>query len=113
MSESSRQDNQGGRPAGDTSSPNGLAAARDALDAAAQLKEPNRAGKLEREFVDLAHQATDSNDAFKSLLDGVHTLIHTLPPLVRALDAVGQIHPFLAGGRRPPALLVFILRMLM
>ncbi|KAH9856043.1 hypothetical protein C2E23DRAFT_948603 [Lenzites betulinus] len=30
------------------------------------------------------------------LMDGVNTLVESLPPLVRALDAVAQIHPFLA-----------------
>ncbi|PIL33406.1 hypothetical protein GSI_04028 [Ganoderma sinense ZZ0214-1] len=30
------------------------------------------------------------------LLDGVNSLVHSLPPLVKALDAVAQIHPFIA-----------------
>ncbi|KAI0356357.1 hypothetical protein OH77DRAFT_1503798 [Trametes cingulata] len=73
-----------------------LEAARNALDAAAQLKDPGRAGRLERRVVDAADQAMDSGDAFKTLLEGVNTLLHTLPSLVRALDAVAQIHPFLS-----------------
>ncbi|KAM5542915.1 hypothetical protein V8D89_003299 [Ganoderma adspersum] len=30
------------------------------------------------------------------LLDGVNSLVHSLPPLVKALDAVAQVHPFIA-----------------
>ncbi|KAI0371099.1 hypothetical protein BV20DRAFT_211321 [Pilatotrama ljubarskyi] len=78
------------------SSRDGLEAAKNALEAAAQLEPPGRAGRLEHRFVDLADQAMGNGDAFKTLLEGVNTLIHTLPPLVRALDAVAQIHPFLA-----------------
>ncbi|EIW54518.1 uncharacterized protein TRAVEDRAFT_74546 [Trametes versicolor FP-101664 SS1] len=73
--------------------------AQDALDGAVQPSEPGRAGRLEGEFVDkvnAAGQASSSSDGLGVLMDGVNGLVESLPPLVRALDAVAQIHPFLA-----------------
>ena len=32
------------------------------------------------------------------LLDGNNSLVHSLPPLVKALDAVAQVHPFIASA---------------
>lgn len=46
--------------------------------------------------VNAAGQASSSSDGLGILIDGVNGLVESLPPLVRALDAVAQIHPFLA-----------------
>ena len=32
------------------------------------------------------------------LLDGINLLVHSVPPLVKALDAVAQVHPFIASA---------------
>ncbi|KAI0629070.1 hypothetical protein C8Q77DRAFT_1161714 [Trametes polyzona] len=76
-----------------------LEEAQVALDGVSRLHEPSRAGQLEQGFVDTvntAGQATDSSDGLSILIDGVKTLVESLPPLVRALDTIAQIHPFLA-----------------
>ncbi|KAM5542913.1 hypothetical protein V8D89_003297, partial [Ganoderma adspersum] len=36
------------------------------------------------------------DDGVSLLLDGVNSLVRSLPPLVKALDAVAQLHPFIA-----------------
>ncbi|KAI0827868.1 hypothetical protein BC628DRAFT_1409435 [Trametes gibbosa] len=76
-----------------------LVDAQHALDGAMRLGRPSRAGELEKGAVDAinaAGKANESSDGMGILLDGVHSLVESLPPLVRALDTVAQIHPFLA-----------------
>ncbi|KAH9856037.1 hypothetical protein C2E23DRAFT_563837 [Lenzites betulinus] len=43
----------------------------------------------------MASKAKDS-EGLGLLMDGVRSLVESLPPLVRALDVVAQIHPFLS-----------------
>ncbi len=38
-----------------------------------------------------------SNDGVNLLIQGVNSLVDSLPPLVKALEAVAQIHPFIAS----------------
>lgn len=47
----------------------------------------------------MASKAKDS-EGLGLLMDGVHSLVESLPPLVRALDVVAQIHPFLSSTSR-------------
>ncbi|KAI0665675.1 hypothetical protein C8Q78DRAFT_1063523 [Trametes maxima] len=72
--------------------------AQNALDDASRLGEQSRLGQLEEEFVRNAQQAGEvaGSDSVGFLLDGLNSLVESLPPLVRALDAIAQVHPFLA-----------------
>ncbi|KAL1941413.1 hypothetical protein VTO73DRAFT_7230 [Trametes versicolor] len=69
--------------------------AQRALTTAAQPRESRCADELVRSVND-AGQVSNNSDGLGVLLDGVDSLIHSLPPLVRALDAVAQIHPILS-----------------
>ncbi|KAI8996355.1 hypothetical protein BD414DRAFT_534077 [Trametes punicea] len=57
-----------------------LKEAQPALDAAAHLPEPHRAGKTAKKILGLINGASHS-DAFGMLLDGVYSLAESLPPL--------------------------------
>ena len=49
------------------------------------------------EAVDGFNKATDNSKGWDILLDGVNTLVESLPPLLRTLNALAQVHPFLQG----------------
>ncbi|KAI9064547.1 hypothetical protein FKP32DRAFT_1569626, partial [Trametes sanguinea] len=70
--------------------------AQRALDTAARLKSPGRA--VERDVVNSIDTASNASSSYGLgiLLDGVNALVDNLPPLVRALDAVAQVHPVLS-----------------
>ncbi|KAI8974013.1 hypothetical protein BD414DRAFT_539931 [Trametes punicea] len=72
-----------------------LKEAQRSLDAAARLPDPHRAGKTEEQVLGSINGASHS-EALGILLNGVYSLAESLPPFVRALDAVAQIHPFLS-----------------
>ncbi|KAL7277857.1 hypothetical protein ACG7TL_008803 [Trametes sanguinea] len=80
------------------SSAQDLENARRALDTAARLKGPGRAGNVEQVVVNSIDTAsnTSSSGGCGILLDGVNALVDSLPPLVHALDAIAQIHPILS-----------------
>ncbi|KAH9856040.1 hypothetical protein C2E23DRAFT_563914 [Lenzites betulinus] len=75
--------------------PSALQGAQHALRTAARPRDRTRAGQAEEAIVRSINDA-GQNDSLSTLLDGVDTLIHSLPPLLQALDAVAQIHPFLS-----------------
>ncbi|KAI0645299.1 hypothetical protein C8Q79DRAFT_1011379 [Trametes meyenii] len=72
--------------------------AQNALEGASRPVSQTRLGQLEEVFVRNAQQAAEvaGSDSVGLLLDGLNTLVESLPPLVRALDAIAQVHPFLA-----------------
>ncbi|KAI0653998.1 hypothetical protein C8Q70DRAFT_1031605 [Cubamyces menziesii] len=78
---------------------NAMQEAQKALDSAIRPAQPGGiAYRVEKglvEAVDGFNKATDNSKGWDILLDGVNTLVESLPPLLRTLNALAQVHPFL------------------
>ncbi|KAI0759985.1 hypothetical protein BD413DRAFT_266792 [Trametes elegans] len=70
--------------------------AQKAIDGAARPGDQSRAGKIEEKVVNSINKVGQSSDELSVLMEGVNSLVESLPPLMRALDAVAQVHPFVA-----------------
>ena len=76
--------------------------AKRALDKAngtpnSKAQQPDDKGKrtgVTFEDVNKGADAISKDDGVKLLFYGVNSLMHCLPPLLKALEAVSQIHPF-------------------
>ncbi|KAI0332934.1 hypothetical protein GY45DRAFT_365739 [Cubamyces sp. BRFM 1775] len=72
--------------------------AQQALASAARPGQPGSIDRAEKELVDSvdgASQTASNSSGWSTLLDGVNALVESLPPLLRTLDALAQLHPFL------------------
>ncbi|KAI0332936.1 hypothetical protein GY45DRAFT_365964 [Cubamyces sp. BRFM 1775] len=69
---------------------------KQVLDTAIKPPEPSHAGQAEERVVETVSglsQAVTGDGVTATLLDGVNSLVEALPPLLRLLDEVANIHP--------------------
>ena len=78
-----------------------------ALDQAESSRSPHDDDSESRlidviETIGNVSQWTGDSDGLSMLLQGVNSFVENLPPLVRALDEIAKIHPFVAGTMVSP-----------
>ena len=55
------------------------------------------------DLTNAAGDAADNSTGVGLLFDGVNSLVDSLPALVKALDEVSKIHPYVGSAYRPSA----------